>query len=197
MKKILLVMAFALALLLNATAAFADGTDKPIPITPGSRGEEVKTLQKLLADTGFYAGEIDGVFGGGTAQAVKEFQSCYGLEADGVVGQDTIAFLQRERATNQPGRYSRELTMTATAYTRFDDGNGSYTRRGHLLRRGLVAVDPGVIPLGTRLYIPGYGYAIADDIGGAIKGHVIDLAFDSRPEALQFGRQKVTVYVLD
>lgn len=195
MKKVLLVMAFALAFLLNATAVFAAPTDKSI--TPGTRGEEVKTLQKLLADTGFYAGEIDGVFGGGTTQAVKEFQAFCGLNADGVVGQDTIAFLQRERATNQPGRYSRELTMTATAYTRFDDGNGNYTRRGHLLRKGLVAVDPNVIPLGTRLYIPGYGYAIADDIGGAIKGNIIDLAFDSRSEALQFGRQRVTVYVMD
>lgn len=195
MKKAFLVMAFALAFFLNAAVVFAAPTDKSL--APGARGEEVKALQKLLADTGFYAGEVDGIFGGGTTKAVREFQTFMGLDADGVVGQDTLAYLQRERTTIQPGRYSRELTMTATAYTRFDPGNGSYTSSGHLLRKGLVAVDPNVIPLGTRLYIPGYGYAIADDIGGAIKGNRVDLAFDNRPDALQFGRQRVTVYVLD
>ena len=163
----------------------------------GARGDEVKTVQRLLADTGYYAGEIDGVFGGGTLQAVKEFQAYHGLTADGVVGKDTIAFLQREKASALPDRYSRQLTMSATAYTSEDDGNGNMTYRGNLLRRGLVAVDPRVIPLGTRLFINGYGFAVADDIGGAIKGNRIDLAFENRAEALRFGVQKVTVYVLD
>jgi 3D (Asp-Asp-Asp) domain-containing protein len=87
--------------------------------------------------------------------------------------------------------------MSATAYTAYDDGNGSYTYRGNLLRKGLVAVDPAQIPLGTRLYIEGYGYAIADDVGGAIKGNKIDLAFDNRADALQFGRRNVTVHILN
>ena len=86
--------------------------------------------------------------------------------------------------------------MKATAYSRFDPGCGSYTARGNLLHKGLVAVDPHVIPLGTRLYIPGYGFAIADDTGGAIKGHVIDLAFDSHQEAINFGVRHITVYIL-
>ena len=51
--------------------------------------------------------------------------------------------------------------------------------------------------MGTRLYIEGYGYAVADDIGGAIKGTRIDLAFESRGDALRFGVQKVNVYILD
>ncbi|MBP8617589.1 3D domain-containing protein, partial [Veillonella sp.] len=62
--------------------------------------------------------------------------------------------------------------------------------------RGLVSVDPDVIPLGTELYIEGYGYAVADDTGGAIRGHKIDLAVDSYDETIQFGRRDVTVYVL-
>jgi len=112
-----------------------------------------------------------------------------------VAGTETIAFLRR--STSAPDRYSRVMTVTASAYTRYDTGNGAFTSRGHTLRKGLVAVDPNVIPLGTRLFINGYGYAIADDIGGAINGSRIDLAFESRNEALEFGVQKVTVYILD
>ena len=63
--------------------------------------------------------------------------------------------------------------------------------------RGVVAVDPDVIPLGTRLFIPGYGEAVAADTGGAIVGNRIDLVMDSYGEAMDFGRRDVTVYVLD
>jgi 3D (Asp-Asp-Asp) domain-containing protein len=87
--------------------------------------------------------------------------------------------------------------MDATAYSAEDPGCGPYTARGSRVAKGLVAVDPGVIPLGTRLYITGYGPAVADDTGGAIHGQVIDLAFNSRSEALQFGRRQVTVYILE
>ena len=61
----------------------------------------------------------------------------------------------------------------------------------------IVAVDPDVIPLGTRLFIPGYGEAVAADTGGAIIGNRIDLVMDSYGEAMDFGRRDVTVYVLD
>jgi 3D (Asp-Asp-Asp) domain-containing protein len=61
----------------------------------------------------------------------------------------------------------------------------------------VVAVDPKFIPLGTRLYVDGYGHAVAGDTGGAIKGAKIDLGFDSNAEAIRFGRRKVTVRILD
>lgn len=96
-------------------------------------------------------------------------------------------------------RYSRSLEMTATAYTpgpeSNPDGNG-LTYTGVPARRGIVAVDPRVIPLGTRLYIEGYGTALAADIGGAIKGNRIDLCVDTVAEADEFGIRKVKVYVL-
>jgi 3D (Asp-Asp-Asp) domain-containing protein len=57
-------------------------------------------------------------------------------------------------------------------------------------------VDPDIIPLGSRLYIDGYGFARAEDTGGAIKGERIDLFMDSRAEANRFGKRWVTVYVL-
>jgi 3D (Asp-Asp-Asp) domain-containing protein len=171
----------------------AEKTSEPIKL--GSAGEEVKFIQKMLADYGFYSGDFDGVFGNGTLKAVQDFQAFNNLPADGIVGKDTLLSLRR--ANSEPSRYSRSLTMTASGYSRFDDGCGSYTANGSLLRKGLVAVDPRVIPLGTRLFITGYGYAVADDTGGAIKGNRIDLAFDSHPEASQFGMQKVTVFIID
>lgn len=214
MNKVCIALALTICLQFSAAAQAAAATNAPaapaLPATKaaavqpqenfikqGARGDDVKLVQKLLADTGFYAGEIDGIFGGATFAAVRDFQAFAGLTADGVVGKETIAYLQREKTETEPGRYSRQLTMAASAYTVYDAGNGSTTARGHLVRRGLVAVDPNVIPLGTRLYVTGYGYAIADDIGGSIKGNRIDLAFENRDEALQFGRQRVTVYILN
>lgn len=100
----------------------------------------------------------------------------------------------------QSYRYTRELTLSATGYTAGKesnpDGNG-YTYTGMRAVRGVVAVDPKVIPLYTRLYIEGYGPAIAGDIGGAIKGNRIDLCFDTLQEALDWGWRDVTVYVLN
>jgi 3D (Asp-Asp-Asp) domain-containing protein len=155
-------------------------------------------LQKLLSEKGFYVGGIDGVFGNQTLKSVKAFQSSSGLTADGVADKETLLYLGRASNSEfNPSRSSRSMAMNASAYTAYDDGNGHYTFGGNLVRKGIIAVDPTVIPLGTRVFIPGYGYAIADDIGGAIKGNKIDMAFESRSEALQFGRQTVTVYILD
>lgn len=93
-------------------------------------------------------------------------------------------------------RYTHAMTMEASAYLPTDGGGSGVTASGMRAQRGVVAVDPRVIPLGTRLYIPGYGDAIAADTGGAINGHMIDLCMESYGEAMQFGRRHVTVYVL-
>lgn len=198
LKRAFWALAFALVVLFavaNPTVGLAAEQPEKAPIAIGARGNEVRVVQKLLADGGFYAGAIDGIFGPVTAKAVKQFQRSSDLKVTGIVDKETFAYLNR--AMSEPSRYSRSLVMKATAYTSQDPGNGKYTYRGNYLRKGLVAVDPAVIPLGTRLYIKGYGYAVADDIGSAIKGNRIDLAYDSRREALAFGVQKVTVYILD
>jgi 3D (Asp-Asp-Asp) domain-containing protein len=88
------------------------------------------------------------------------------------------------------------LRMIATAYTASCYGCSGYAANGMRAGHGVVAVDPALIPLGTHLYIPGYGSAIAGDTGGAIVGHRIDLGFNSLLDALQFGRRAVTVYIL-
>ena len=93
-------------------------------------------------------------------------------------------------------RYYQALTMEASAYLPTDGGGHGITATGIMARRGVVAVDPDVIPLGSRLYIPGYGEAIAADTGGAIVGHKIDLCMENYSEAMQFGRRDVVVYIL-
>lgn len=88
------------------------------------------------------------------------------------------------------------MLMVATAYTANCAGCGGMTAIGRRAGHGIVAVDPRVIPLGTHLYIPGYGLAIAGDTGGSIIGNRIDLGFDTLRDALLFGRRSITVYQL-
>lgn len=91
----------------------------------------------------------------------------------------------------------RVLYVTATGYSALDPGNSPYTATGTLVRHGVIAVDPSVIPLGTHVFIPDYGEAIAEDIGWGVKGNMIDVAFDTHEEALMFGRQEIEIYIMD
>jgi len=88
------------------------------------------------------------------------------------------------------------LHMIATAYSAACYGCSGVTASGVRAGFGIVAVDPSVIPLGTKVFIPGYGRAVAGDTGGAILGHRIDLGFDSEIAARRFGRRPITLYVL-
>jgi len=90
-------------------------------------------------------------------------------------------------------RFTRVLDMVATAYSY----TGNSTASGVPPRRGVVAVDPRVIPLGTRLYVEGYGYATALDCGSGISGRRIDLFMESQAQAGSWGVRRVRVYVLD
>jgi 3D (Asp-Asp-Asp) domain-containing protein len=97
------------------------------------------------------------------------------------------------------GGATNEFYMEATAYSptvQETDGNPWMTASGMKSGRGVVAVDPKVIPLGTKLYVEGYGYAIAGDTGGAIKGDRIDVFFYSSDETARWGRRWARVFVL-
>lgn len=98
--------------------------------------------------------------------------------------------------------YKEMRLMEATAYYPGPECTGKNaihgrTYTGKKARYGLVAVDPKVIPLGTKLYIEGYGKAEAADIGGAIKGDKIDLCFTTYQEAKKYGRKRIKVYILN
>ncbi len=70
------------------------------------------------------------------------------------------------------------------------------TASGTVAKRGTVAADPKLYPFGTRLYIPGYGTGVVEDVGGAITGKHIDVWFPTHGEALQWGRRHLNVKVL-
>ena len=99
-------------------------------------------------------------------------------------------------------RYKGTIQVTATAYCP-SSSPSRYTATGIPARYGVVAVDPSVIPLGTRLYIEAadgswtYGTAVAADTGGAVKGNKLDVFLETRAEAIQFGVRQATVYILE
>jgi len=104
------------------------------------------------------------------------------------------------RARPSRGQFKRFFRMTATAYTpintRMEGGRYTKTRRDGRSAHG-VAVDPDLIPLGSHLWIPGYGHAVADDTGGRIQGHRVDLRMQSARQMRTWGvKRAVRVYVL-
>lgn len=95
--------------------------------------------------------------------------------------------------TSASGKLSGSaMSFESTAYTSY----GSKTATGTTPHKGTIAVDPNVIPLGTKLYIEGYGYGVAEDTGGRIKGHIIDVYFSSEAECVKWGRRNVKVYIV-
>lgn len=93
----------------------------------------------------------------------------------------------------------RQVTVEATAYGADCEGCSGITATGIALSGGarVIAVDPSVIPLGSRVYVPGYGEAIAGDTGGAIQGNIIDVFMGTEAAASSWGRQTITVTILD
>jgi 3D (Asp-Asp-Asp) domain-containing protein len=95
-------------------------------------------------------------------------------------------------ASGRPAAHAKyRLKVDAVAYSL-----PGKTALGIRVRKGVVAVDPRLIPLGTRLHVPGYGRGIAADVGVAIKGRIIDLWFPTRAAARKWGRRtvRITVY---
>lgn len=137
------------------------------------------------------------------AQGIDQFDAYQPVPGafDGLTQQE-IEDLEREKAASQmidrqvsePSRGEvRTMTMEATAYT----WTGHRTTSGTWPSRGTIAADTDVLPMGTRIYIPGYGVGVVEDRGGAIVGNKLDLYMDSRTEALQWGRKTVEVQILD
>ena len=181
-----------------------------IRVEEGMRGAVVQHVQELLIKAGYLAGAADGVAGPLTRAAIEACQKEHGLTVDGICGAATYGVLSggaeydpvalgihEERAHEVSRGGGRALYVSATAYSAHDPGNGNRTATGTLVRRGVIAVDPSVIPLGTRVFIPGYGEAVAEDIGSGIHGNRIDVAFDSHAEALMFGRQELEIFIME
>lgn len=211
-KRMFLLVLFTLTIMCFTAASAAAS----ILVKDGSQGEAVRHVQELLIEQGFLQGDADGACGPLTVAAIKAFQKSRGLTEDGVCGDGTYYYLSggrtyesREGEEEKPRKNNethheaaaissgRAMYVSASAYSAYDPGNSKHTASGTLVRRGVIAVDPDVIPLGTHVFIPGYGEAVAEDIGSSIRGHRIDVAFDTHEEALSFGRRDLEIIIID
>ena len=122
-----------------------------------------------------------------------------------VTTKQSVSHSNREAKTNnsdvkESTKSNKELYVTATAYSHEDSTSG-LTAVGHNIKQNpnmkLIAVDPSVIPLGSKVWVEGYGEAIAGDTGGAIKGHKIDVLMSSGDQARAWGRKTVKVIILN
>ncbi len=170
----------------------------------GMQGDGVVDLQNKLIEHGFYDGEADGVCDSSTVDALKDFQKSRGLTADGICGRRTYSAFNGEDSYDFSNadfygipNCARVVRVEATAYSRMEPGMSDYTALGTFCQRGVIATDPYFIPLGTKVFIPGYGYAVAEDTGGAIIGNKIDVAFDTVGECYEFGRQWIDLYIIE
>jgi len=142
-------------------------------VTGGVEGQRTLTVEQVLSEP------VDEVVAVGTKRS------------SGAVA------VSRQRGTEPAGAGDgTKMTVTATGYSAEDPGVGTRTATGATAKHGVIAVDPAVIPLGTRVYVPGYGTAVAADTGGSISGAKIDLCFNTRAEALAWGRRTVTITIL-
>ena len=117
--------------------------------------------------------------------------SAVSVEAPTVLQPAGTDILEYRTYESPPTQQLITYTMIATAYTH----TGYRTATGTWPSRGTIAVDPTIIPLGTRLFVEGYGEGIAEDTGGAIQGHIIDLYMESEDECWAWGRRQVKVQV--
>lgn len=108
----------------------------------------------------------------------------------------TLRIIEREPQT-QVSRgaaegHMREMVIQATAYTH--TGQKTYTETWP--HQGTIAVDPKVIPLGSEIWVTGYGWGKAEDTGKLIKGQIIDVFMETKQEAIRWGRQNVRIVVI-
>ncbi|MHB9004275.1 MAG: 3D domain-containing protein [Coriobacteriia bacterium] len=157
-------------------------------VTPGVPGKGLKVYQVLVANG------IEGVRTLTAEQVVAN-----PVDQVVVVGTKkptTVSMRTSAGTTAAAPKGGAQRVVSATGYAPGSDGVDFRTATGATAGYGIIAVDPRVIPLGTRMYVPGYGYGVAADTGGAIKGDKIDLCFNTRGEALAWGRRTVTITIL-
>ena len=141
--------------------------------------------------------------------SVANLKSWNNLKSDIIHPNQKLAVQAGQQPANKPSTPSRadsdkvvkEFIVSASAYTANCNGCSGITKTGINLKRNphlkVIAVDPKVIKLGTRVHVEGYGYAIAGDIGGAIKGNKIDVFIPTKSEAYKWGRKNVKIKILE
>ncbi|MFE3897349.1 MULTISPECIES: 3D domain-containing protein, partial [unclassified Priestia] len=140
-------------------------------------------------------------------QAQKEQEQAQAAAQEQAAQQQQQAAQQQQQAAQQQQQQSQQqasgksMTVEATAYTANCAGCSGTTATGVNLKSNpnqrVIAVDPSVIPLGSKVYVEGYGQAVAADTGGAIKGNRIDVFVSSDSAAQDWGRRSVKITVID
>ena len=143
----------------------------------GARDQRIAYLRSLAHQRRFTADEIVAL----TRRARRVVRRAEAVQAKSETGPPTIVAVPTAQAAHP-------LTVTATGYSL-----PGHTATGLPVGFGVVAVDPAVIPLGTRLTIPGYGEGVAADTGAAVHGNTIDLWFPTLADAMVWGRRTVTI----
>ena len=142
-----------------------------VVLDPGRPGQQMVTYEEVVA--------------GGKVIRQNEIRS--EIIDEGIEGSMKVGILE--------GTVGQVLHMTATAYHPSDGDGQGITATGTRAGYGTIAVDPRVIPLGSTVYIPNYGAAVAADTGGAIQGNRVDLCMESFEECYNFGVRNVEVYL--
>ena len=173
--------------------------------------ESIPFLTRVEKDPNLELGEESIVQAGKEGQIKKSIQITYyenqeySQEVTGIEREEPIEEIINQGTKMVGGEadtpdghlhYQAKLRMWATSYDGQCSGCRGLTFSGTPVRRGVAAVDPNLIPLGTNLYVPGYGFARAEDIGGAIKGKKIDLGFGDLSQA-NWSARWVDVYLLE
>ena len=165
-----------------------------------TEGEAVQTAKTKIAAKEKAEKEAAEIAAAEKAAAEKAAKEQAAREAQAAAEKEAAEQAAAQAATTQP--VGQTFIMESTAYSSDPAdtlGGGTVTATGqNLLTNPMaVAVDPNVIPLGTRLYVEGYGEAIASDTGGAIKGNIVDVHFSTYEQCIQWGRRQVKVTILE
>lgn len=160
--------------------------------------ENLQTRQETLSQMQAKYSQIEQQESGMEAQ-LKAAQEAIRVERAAAAATAAAVQAANPPKVSAPTGNGKEMYVTATAYS--PEESGAITKLGYNIRENpnmkLIAVDPAVIPLGSRVWVEGYGEAIAGDTGSAIRGHKIDVLVPSRAQAMSWGIRTVKVIVLD
>ncbi|WP_391117425.1 3D domain-containing protein [Psychrobacillus sp. L3] len=141
--------------------------------------------------------------------SITNLKSWNNLKSDNIQPNQKLVVASNKKTTktknpsrsNSEDKVVKEIVVSASAFTANCNGCSGVTSTGINLKRNpdvkVIAVDPDVIKLGTKVFVEGYGYAIAADTGNAIKGNKIDVFFSSTSDAYKWGRKTVTIKILE